>query len=173
MEIPKTLKTARLIVRRFKLEDKRRFIEFMTNKEATRHLEFSATQKTPEGASHLLDFILNSYKTDEPVFSMAIEDEKHGYIGSCGISKIDEGIWECYYSLNPKYWGNGFATEAMHAVIGWCRKNPVIKELRAYMKPEHKESEQVAIRLGMNSRGIQMHPVFEHKGNLYVLDVSS
>ena len=173
MKIPEILTTERLTIRKFRPEDKSRFIKFMTNKEATKYLEFSATQKTPEGASRLLDFILNSYETDEPVFSVAIEYHNHGYIGSCGISKIDDGIYECYYSLNPKYWGNGFATEAMQAVTAWCRKNPNIKELRAYMHPEHNESEQVAIRLGMNSRGIQMHPVFEHKGNLYLLDVSS
>lgn len=172
MQIPETLKTERLTIRRFKPEDKSRFIEFMTDKKATKYLEFSATQKTPEGASHLLDFILESYKTDEPVFSMAIEDHEHGYIGSCGISQIDDETWECYYSLNPRYWGNGFATEAMQAVIGWCRKNPEIKELRAYMHPEHKESERVAKRLGMINRGTQMHPVFEHEGKLYVADVS-
>ena len=172
MKIPESLKTERLIIRKFNPNDKSKFIEFMTDKESTKYLEFSATQKTPEGASHLLDFILDSYETDEPVFSMAIEDKEHGYIGSCGVSKIDDEAWECYYSLNRKFLGQGFATEAMQAVIDWCRKSPVVKELRAYMKPEHKESERVAIRLGMKNRGIHMHPVFEHEGLMYTLDLS-
>ncbi len=172
MQIPETLTTERLTIRKFRPEDKPHFIEFMTDKKATKYLEFSATQKTPEGASHLLDFILESYKSDEPVFSMAIESHQYGYIGSCGISKIDDEAWECYYSLKPEFWGKGFATEAMQAVIGWCRKNPEIKELRAYMRPDHKESERVAIRLEMENRGIQMHPVFKHEGRLYILDVS-
>jgi ribosomal-protein-alanine N-acetyltransferase len=173
MQLPETLTTERLTIRKFRAEDKPRFIEFMTDKESTKYLEFSATQKTPEGASHLLDFILNSYETDEPVFSMAIEDKEHGYIGFCGISKIDDTAWECYYSLNRKYWGKGFASEAMLEVIDWCRKNSVIKELRAYLHPENKESEQVAIGLGMENREIQMHPVFEHKRKLYAMEVSS
>lgn len=173
MQLPETLTTERLTIRKFRAEDKPQFIEFMTDKESTKYIGFSATQKTPEGASHLLDFILDSYETDEPVFSMAIEDIEHGYIGSCGISKIDDEAWECYYSLNRKFWGKGYATEAMQAIICWCRKNSIVKELRAYMHPEHKESEQVAIRLGMENRGIQMHPVFEHEGKLYAIDVSS
>ena len=173
MQLPEKLTTDRLIIRKFKPEDKIHFIEFMTDKESTKYLEFSATQKTPEGASHLLNFILDSYETDEPVFSMAIEHTKHGYIGSCGISKIDDEAWECYYSLNRKFWGQGFAIEAMQAVIGWCRKNPFIKELRAYMHPKHRESGQVAKRLEMEDHGIQMHPVFEHEGKLYAIDVSS
>lgn len=172
MRIPEVLKTERLILRKFRPDDKPMFIDFMTDKEATKYLEFSATQKTPEGAAHLLDFIIESYKTDEPVFSLAIEDQNHGYIGSCGVSKIDDEAWECYYSLNRNYWGKGFATEAMQTVIAWCRNDPVVKELRAYMHPEHKESERVALRLGMEPRGIQMHPVFEHEGKLYTLNVS-
>lgn len=172
MQLPETLKTDRLTIRKFKSEDKPCFIEFMTDKESTRYLEFSAIQKTTEGATQLLDFILNSYETDEPVFSLAIEHQKHGYIGSCGVSKIDDNAWEYYYSLNRKYRGKGYATEAMKAVVNWCRKSPVVKELRAYMHPEHKESERVAVRLGMKNQGIQMHPVFEHKGRLYTLDVS-
>ena len=173
MQVPDIFTTERLTIRKFRPEDKPRFIEFMTDKESTRYLEFSATQKTPEGAAHLLEFILESYKSGEPVFSMAIENHEHGYIGSCRLAQIDDEIWECYYSLNRKYWGNGFATEAMQAVTDWCRKNPDVKELRAYMHPGHKESERVAIRLGMENRGIQTHPVFEHKRKLYAMDVSS
>lgn len=173
MQVPDFLTTERLTIRKFRPEDKPRFIEFMTDKKATKYLGFSATQKTPEGASHLFDFILNSYKTDEPVFSLAIEDHEYGYIGSCRISQIDDKTWECYYSLNQKYWGNGFATEAMQTVIDWCRKHPAINELHAYIHPEHKESEQVAIRLGMKNKGLQIHPVFEYKRILYSLNVIS
>ena len=47
MKIPETLKTERLTILKFKTEDKPRFIEFMTDKESTKYLEFSTTQKNP------------------------------------------------------------------------------------------------------------------------------
>ena len=94
MQIPEILTTERLTIRKFRPEDKPMFIDFMTDKETTKYLEFSATQKSPQGATHLLDFILESYKTDEPVFSLAIENQNNGYIGSCGVSKIDDEAWE-------------------------------------------------------------------------------
>lgn len=43
MQLPEKLTTERLIIRKFRADDKPRFTEFMTDKESTKYLEFSAT----------------------------------------------------------------------------------------------------------------------------------
>jgi hypothetical protein len=45
MQLPKKLMTEGLTMRKLRAEYKLGFIEFMTHKESTKYLEFSATQK--------------------------------------------------------------------------------------------------------------------------------
>ena len=169
MKIPEKLTTERLIIRPFDKSDKDKFLEFMDDKEATKYLNFTEEQKTPEGASQLFDYILQSYDTEEEVFSLAIERKGMGYVGSCGISPIDDGIYECYYSLNREYWGNGYATEAMEKLLDYCFNELKIDELRAYMSPDNPYSSSVAENIGMEYQGVEVHPVFENEGKMYTI----
>ena len=45
-------------------------------------------------------------------------------IGTCGFTRIDEEnrIVEIGYVLNPSYWGNGYATEAVNIVLDFAFK---------------------------------------------------
>ncbi|MBD3274659.1 MAG: GNAT family N-acetyltransferase [Candidatus Marinimicrobia bacterium] len=165
--IPEVLTTQRLVLRPFIPEDKPRFLDFMLDNEATQYLNFTEEQKTVEGAGELFDAILASYETDEPIFSLAIQLKDAEYIGSCGLSPIEDGIWECYYSLNREYWGNGYATEAMSRLKDYAFQEMHIKELRAYMSPENPNSANVAEKIGMQYKGIDVHPVFQNEGLLY------
>lgn len=167
IKLPGILETERLTIRPFKQEDKPKFIEFMTDEESTRYLMFTDEQKTDAGASQLLDFIISSYSTEKPVLSLAIELKAGGYIGSCGISQVSGTIYECYYSLNREFWGNGYAKEATKAVIDHYLKDPKISAIIAYTSAENKRSIKVAEALGMESQGLVMHPVFKHEGLLY------
>jgi len=164
------LETARTVVRPFEERDGDAFVEFMTDAQATRYLMFTDEQKTAEGARGMLRFVIDSYKTDHPIHSYAIVLHDATWVGSCGVSQVSEGgIWECYYSLLPRYWGNGYATEATTALLKHCFEHSAITEVRAYMSPDNVRSPAVATRLGMADLGVQPYPVYAIHGRVFTL----
>ena len=171
MKLPERIETERLLIRPFKLEDFEPYLEFITDDQATRYLLFNDDQKTVEGARELLDFIITSYETDEPVFACAIALKNDLFIGSCGISAVAEGgVNECYYSLLPRYWGKGYASEATEALIRYCFKHLDVSEMRAYIQPGNRQGIEVAKRVGMKSDGSAKHPLFGIEASLYTIN---
>ncbi len=155
MKLPPVIETARLIIRRHLEEDVDPFVEFMTDEDATRFLLFEDEQKTPDGAKELLDFILASYGTDDPMLALALVDrETAAYIGSCGLWPLADGTGvECYYSLLPRYWGWGFATEASIAMLYYAFEELGLEKVTAHMSDKNTKARNVAQNLGMRDMG--------------------
>jgi len=155
MNLPGRIETDRLIIRPFEPKDFKAFIEFMTNEDATRYLTFDTVQKTQEGAGTLFEFILSSYVTDDPVFALAIVDRStETYLGSVGLSPLqDETGVEVYYSLLPKYWGWGFATEATAAVLYYAFEELELERVVADANEHNPKSFDVARNVGMRDEG--------------------
>ena len=168
MKLPDAIDTDRLIIRPFRQEDIDGYLLFMTDERATRYLMFTDEQKTEEGARQLFSAVVDSYASDKPIFAYAVTLRDNRFIGSCGISEVSaNGVFECYYSLLPNYWGKGYATEAAEALIQYCFDHYPIYEIRAYMSPENPDSSGVAERVGMAYQGIQIHPLFGNEGKVY------
>ena len=55
---------------------------------------------------------------------------------------------ELAWQFSPRYWGNGYATEAARAVANWAFESSA-HELFAVMRPANERAEKVARRLGM------------------------
>ncbi|MEB3182336.1 MAG: GNAT family N-acetyltransferase [Nostocaceae cyanobacterium] len=171
INLPAQLLTERLIIRPLQKEDLSAYLTFMTDERATRYLMFTEEQKTLEGAKELFDAIIASYDSKKPIFAYAIALKDNKFIGSCGISEIAEDeICECYYSLLPTYWKQGYATEATKALIKYCFYNSCVREIRAYISPDNADSFQVAKRVGMSYWGTKKHPLFGNEGKMYSLN---
>jgi RimJ/RimL family protein N-acetyltransferase len=59
---------------------------------------------------------------------------------------------EVCWALSPKFWGNGYATEAAKASINWAFREAGIHRLISLIHPENRRSEAVALRLGERFR---------------------
>lgn len=176
IKLPSQITTERLIIRPFHDGDRTAYLDFMTEERATRYLVFTPEQKTEAGALQLFDFITDSYASDDPIFAYAIALPDDRFIGSLGISQLPgishlppDGVYECYYSLLPRYWKQGYATEATRALFDYCFEHDAVREIRAYMSPDNPDSAGVAERAGMRYQGLQTHPVFGNQGLLYTL----
>jgi RimJ/RimL family protein N-acetyltransferase len=133
MKLIKRILTERLVIRPFEMRDWALYLEFMTDPAATRYLMFTDEQRTEAGARELFEMILRSYGTAEPIMAYAIARREGGsFVGSCGVSPLDEpGVYECYYSLLPRYWKRGYATEATRALLARCLAEEGVREIRA------------------------------------------
>ena len=163
------IETKRLSIRPFQEKDLDLFLEFMLDENATKYLMFTDEQKTKQGATDLFNFVVNSYNTENPVHSYAIVDKEDNFVGSCGFSPLDETkkMYECYYSILPRYWRQGFATESTKALLEYCFNELGIEEMRAYMHPDNPMSEGVAKKVGMKYVDIETHPQFGNEGKMY------
>jgi RimJ/RimL family protein N-acetyltransferase len=59
---------------------------------------------------------------------------------------------EVCWALSPRFWGNGYATEAARASIVWAFEEGGLHRLISLIHPENGASEAVALRLGETYR---------------------
>lgn len=169
MQLPEAIETERLLIRPFQSRDLPFFLEFMLDEMATEYLAFTDEQKTEAGARALFWEVIESYRSGEPILALAIVDKEEGYfMGSCGVSPLDgDGVFECYYSLLPKYWGMGFATEAAKALVRHYLGQEEVKVVKAFVSPNNPRSIHVAERVGMKALGAARHPYSGLEGLMY------
>lgn len=64
-----------------------------------------------------------------------------------------ENYPEAGWALAPDYWGDGYASEAMQAVLEWSDQHVASREVRAIIEPSHGASLRVAEKLGFRRIG--------------------
>jgi len=156
MHIPEKIETERLLIRPFALQDLEPFWSFMGDPESTRYMVFTDDQKTYEGAKTMLEMVIASYDGEEPVCALAITDRRSGdYIGSCGLSPLAEpDEVECYYTVLPRYWGKGYATEATTALQKYAFTELGVSRVVAFVMEENPASIRIAEKVGMTFDGM-------------------
>ncbi len=50
-------------------------------------------------------------------------NETEEFVGRCGFGLDETGEIEVGYLIHKKFWGNGYASEALEALIIWAKKN--------------------------------------------------
>lgn len=172
LRLPQQLLTPRLVLRPARAKDEDAFVTFMLDEQATRHLLFEPGQKTAAGARALLEAVIASYDSDEPIFVLSICDrESAGYVGSCGLSPTGEAeTVECFYTIVRQHWGKGYATEATRRLLEYVTVELNIHGCVAYASLENPASWRVAEKAGMRDAGIVACPGSGQPGKQFVFD---
>lgn len=166
---PEEIITARLRIRPFQPEDAEAFSDFMTDHIATRFLDFTDEQKTREGARALLDSVIASYTSCEPIFSLAVEERESGlYVGSCGLFPLLRNKeMECYYTVIRSRWGRGYALEYMNRLLEYGFEELGLNRVAAYTGKLNFPSQHIAENLGMRYQGMIRRGTPPHESRIY------
>lgn len=112
------LKTKDLILRRYRLEDAApMYRAWCTDEEVTRYLRWTPHQNLRE-TENLVSIWVNGYSEDD-FYQWAVTLHDGMLIGCIGLVKSEEfpAIYEPGYCYGKAFWGKGYATQALQAVV--------------------------------------------------------
>lgn len=144
------LETKRLILRAPRLEDAKTVAQLANDK---RIAENTARIPHPYRLSDAEDFIKAANKRGEVVFLVTLRNDRT-VIGACGIAMPEDETPELGYWLGVEYWGKGYATEALHAVIDYAFTDLDHEALQAGARVTNPTSRRVLEKCGFQWTGV-------------------
>ncbi len=114
------IETERLLLRRPRLRDAPRIAALLNDYEVTKNL---ARVPYPYTMQMAFDWLMRQKRDWSPdSITFAICEKREGLIGFCGTHREGRSP-EIGYWLGRPYWGKGYMTEAVRAVIDWYFSN--------------------------------------------------
>lgn len=160
MTAPEEIRTERLVLRRYKLTDATDIFEGYTQDiEVTKFLTWKQHRDIEETRTFVKGRIDAWDRGSDFTWAVALNDTR--LIGGIGLRtrgfKADFG-----YVIAKPYWGNGYATEALCAVVQWALQQPHILRVWAVCDVENIASARVMEKAGLTEEGVLrkwiMHP---------------
>ncbi|NLK39994.1 MAG: GNAT family N-acetyltransferase [Clostridiales bacterium] len=158
------LETSRLILRRMRPSDCSDMYEYASRSIVTRYLTWNP-HKSREYTLQYLEYVSTRYRVGDFFDWAMVLRENKKMIGTCGFTRFDyyNNTAEIGYVLNPDYWGQGIATEAVCEILrfGFVELNLHRIEAR-YMK-DNENSRRVMERCGFKYEGMLRSALYVRK----------
>ena len=147
------LETKRLALRAPRLEDAKSVAALANDR---RIAENTARIPHPYRMTDAEGFISGANKAGDAVFLITLRDGT--IVGACGIVSEDETP-ELGYWLGVPYWGNGYATEALHAVVDYAFTDLGHEALQAGARVTNPASRRVLDKCGFQWTGVGLYRI--------------
>ena len=143
----------RLIFRKVTPEDIPSWLTFFANNDRLNFLGIDVTKPHEVIATEWINMQIQRYATQGFGSLAVIEKSTGGFIGLVGIvpREIDDLIeYEIAYSLIPKYWGKGYATEAARHMKQFGYEAGIAPYFISIIHQSNTDSMHVAQKNGMH-----------------------
>ena len=148
------LETKRLAMRAPRLEDAKTVATLASDR---RIAENTARIPHPYKTSDAESYIVGANKSyGEAVFLITLRDKT--VVGACGIMNHEETP-ELGYWLGVPFWGKGYATEALHAVIDYAFTDLAHESLQAGARVTNPASRRVLEKCGFQWTGVGLYRI--------------
>ncbi|MEH1943754.1 MAG: GNAT family N-acetyltransferase [Nostoc sp.] len=149
------LETDRLLMREFVEADWQAVFAYQSDPFYLRYNYW--THRTQKDVCEFVQmFIVQQKEQPRTKFQLAIVlKEENQLIGNCGIRINDLEMREANigYELNTKYWGQGYATEAAHAILKFGFEELGMHRIWSWCVAENIASVRVLEKIGMLREG--------------------
>ena len=149
------IETERLRLRKFVIEDANEiFREWANNENVTKYLTWERHKSAAQTKAWLLDVIAGYEQDNKYCWGIELKDTG-GLIGSIGANII----WEIArnasvgYYLGERFWGYGYATEALRAVVDYLFYDVHVNRIEACHSINNPPSGRVMQKAGMLKEG--------------------
>ena len=152
---PASFATARLSARMPRADDAAAvFAAYANDPEVTRYLSWRAYERLEPLAAFLREAVAHWEKGDGHLAWLLCLKGTETPIGSIGMTLEGGGKAMFGYVLGKKFWGNGFAAEALTLLVDWALAQPTLYRAWAYCDVENPASVRVMEKAGMVREGI-------------------
>ena len=166
-----TLKTDRLILRKFNMDDAENMFEnWASDENVTRFLTWP-THRHKVMSQQYISWLIKSYEKED-TYDWAIELKEIGQvIGSIGSVYIDEDVKKVQigYCIGTKWWHKGITSEALSEVIRFFIQYVGVNRVEARFDIRNRNSGKVMEKCGMKYEGTLRD---SDKNNSGVCDIS-
>lgn len=149
------LETARLILKTPELSDYDHLLALRSDPDVMKYIGDGSTHT----ATQVRDFLQGAieYQKKHGIgFCCVFEKESREFIGQAGLFHLgycdEQPEIEIAYRLHKKFWGKGYATELVKALIRWGFDNLPVNKLIAATHPENTASQNVLKKSGLDFR---------------------
>jgi len=148
--ITSILETERLLLREYVEDDAESFYRLNSDPEVLRFTGDDPVVTAEQARTILRNYPMKDYRVHGFGRWACVLRSDGEVIGFAGLkylpetSEIDLG-----YRLLPTHWGQGFATEACHAVVGYGFETLKLAEITALVRPENSASVRVLEKCGL------------------------
>lgn len=161
MRPPEIFETDRLRLRRPVIEDAEAiFAEYAQDLEVTMYLTWKPTGKLEDTREHLRASA-TAWREGTAFGWVVLRKEDNQLLGAVGV-RVDGHKVELGYVLAKRFWGKGYMTEAVRAVVNWAISEREVYRIWAVCDVENPASARVMEKVGMKREGIlrrwTMHP---------------
>jgi aminoglycoside 6'-N-acetyltransferase len=159
------LRTKRLILRRFREEDLPRMMAYRNDPVVARYDGFDTITEAQARAFMAGQALIRPGEPGQWL-QIALELPGEGLIGDLGFC-VDEnriGSAEIGYRLAREYWGRGYASEAVGAVLGWAFDVLRLHRVVALIDTRNERSIRLVERFGFRREGTLLEAYQEPDG---------
>ena len=144
------LETDRLTVRDYRQSDFVSFHELVSCEKAMRYLPEVRCRDEQRSSESLHDAVASSILPDRSRYFFAVSDRTSDrLIGGIGFTIVRKGVGQLGYFYLPRYWGNGYATEAARTVLRYAFETLGMHKIVTGCLKENVGSERVMIKCRM------------------------
>ena len=149
------LETKRLILKTLELSDFDRLLALQSDSDVMQHTGAGCAQ-TAEQVKEYLSFSISYQKKHRIGFCTVFEKETGELVGEAGVFHLlfddTQPQIEVGYHLHKKFWGKGYATELVKALVQWGLEHLPNSKLVATAYPENSASQKVLKKAGFDFR---------------------
>lgn len=142
------LKTDRLYLRHFVLDDAKRMSEYRNKKEVSRYQTWN--KYTLQDAQKRIAYCLNHPDIEEKgnyQFAIVLNDTNE-IIGDLFLETNNKSYFALGYTLDSEYWNKGYATEMVSAFLQYMKDNYHYKKVMCYVYKDNYRSIHLLKKLG-------------------------
>jgi ribosomal-protein-alanine N-acetyltransferase len=149
------------VLRKILPSDYKDMYEYSSLDEVTKYLLWSS-HPSEEYTRQYIEYLQQRYKIGD-FYDWAISLKDSGkMIGTCGFTRFDfaNNCAEIGYVLNPKYWGQGYCTEAVSKIIEFGFNNLHLNRIEARYMKDNVGSRRVMEKCKMTFEGTMKSAVY-------------
>ncbi len=151
MRLSEELRTARLLLRRWREADRARFGDINSDREVMRHFPGVLSREESDALADQIEQHFRVHGFGPWVVEIPNIAPFAGFVG-LAVPRFEAPFMPCVeiaWRLGRGFWGHGYATEAATAALDFAFEELHLKEVVAFTVPANVPSRRVMERIGM------------------------